>query len=464
MLFALLACSSTTLDSGDTADTGVPTSSAYAFQSALTGEDSVSYSGQVFRQVLIDDMKTWLGSLTGRIDNGEVYPVEGEVQADLEFYLGFDSSTSGQLSIGISTDPSTAQAVYDDISSDKDLWGKLAGNDPTGQHQDWSSDFVGWDADGVTSPESLVRHWVAQVDALAAARVAGEVPQDPDGNPLSVVYLSAEGQNYRQLLEKFLRGAVAFSQGADDYLDDDIEGKGLNADHTALEEGKAYTSLEHQWDEGFGYFGASRSYGDWSDEEIKAVYLDSDGDGAIDLTSEYCFGHSVNAAKRDLGAVVPTDYTAQAFGAFHAGRALLAETAGSELSAEQMSQLQGHRDEAVAAWEASISSSVVHYINEVIVDTEAIGGEDYSFEDHAKHWSEAKGFALSLQFNPRSPLSDEDFLALHQALGTAPVLADQDLEARQAYIDGLLEARALLAEAYGFDADNLGDEHGLGGW
>jgi hypothetical protein len=463
MFLVLLACTAPGPDSAvdsapDTAST--VDSSDYAFASALTGEDSVSYGGQIFRHLLIDDMKQWLGGLTGRIDGGEVYPVEGDVSADLGFYLDFDSSTSGQLDIGLSTDPETLQQVYDDVGSDKNLWGKLAGNDEVGQHADWSTDFVGWPSDEVTTPESLVNLWVTAIDEQAAARVRGEVPQDPSGQPIPAVFLSPEGQNYRQLLEKFLRGAIALSQGADDYLDDDVEGKGLLSDHTVAVEGKAYTELEHSWDEGFGYFGASRTYGAWTDGEISVGYQDVDGDGSIDLLSEYCWGHSVNAGKRDSDA--DTDFSGQAFEGFREGRALLAETAGRELTEDELDSLRGHRDQARLAWEAAVASSVVHYINELIVDTEAVGSEDYSFEDHAKHWSEAKGFALSLQFNPASPVSDVDFLALHELLRTAPELGEAS--AREAYVQDLLEARDILGSAYGFSADNLGDEHGQGGW
>ena len=76
-------------------------------------------------------------------------------------------------------------------------------------------------------------------------------------------------------------------------------------------------------------------------------------------------------------------------------------------------------------------------------------GDEYNFEAHAKHWSEMKGFALSFQFNPRSPVSDEVFAQVHALFGTAPALpgaANFD-----EYRTGLLEARALLGAAYDFD-------------
>jgi hypothetical protein len=124
--------------------------------------------------------------------------------------------------------------------------------------------------------------------------------------------------------------------------------------------------------------------------------------------------------------------------------------------------LKGHRDLALSAWEAAIAASVIHYVNAVLQDMSAMGTEDYSFADHAKHWSEGKGFALSLQFNRLSPLSDADFATLHDLLGTAPVLVGG--AAAEAYAQDLRDARALLAEAYGFAPENLGGDDGTGGW
>ena len=440
-------------------DTNMPnTIESYEFTSAITGEPSVSRSGQVFRQLLIDDMKGYLGDLTARIDSGEYFPAAGDVTADLNFYFEFDGDTSGSLEHGLAVDMDTLQATYGDLSSGKDLVSKLAGNDATGQHQDWSMGIVGWDSNGAVSPETLVRNWFAQIDEMAVDRANGIETIGPDGAPLSAVYLTPDGTDLRQLIEKFLRGAVAYSQGTDDYLDDDIDGKGLNAEHTVVDEGKNYTALEHAWDEAFGYFGAATDYAQWTDTEIKEeTAMDVDGDGYIDLINETNWGHSINAAKRDLGSSdsAPADFTQQAWDGFTMGRALLAETAGAALTGEEMEQLQAYRDEAVAAWEMSISSTVVHYINDVIRDLEA----GASVDDVAKHFSELKGFSLSLQFNPRSMVSDADFAEFQGLIGQSPY----EYETEE-YVSNLLSARDIIVSSYGFAAENEGDESGDGGW
>jgi hypothetical protein len=465
MFFLLLACTDTEL-LNDTSDTATRTNGElYAFTSALSGEDSVHYSGPIFRQVLIDEMKLYLGGLTDDLNDGSFFPDPGEIARDLDFYLSFDSSASGGVPLNLSTDPAALQQTYDEISGDKNLLEKLAGNDTKGQHQDWSQAFVGWDADGVTSPQSLVAVWVEQIDAQASDWALGNLATDPFGFPVPAVNVTPSGQDLRQLLHKFLRGAIAYSQAADDYLDDDTEGKGLLQAHDTLEEGKSYTALEHAWDEGFGYFGAARDYPLWSDDELADTpYADSNSDGQIDLLTEYSWGYSINAAKRDAGARAVTDFTSQAWSGFRDGRALLAATAGAGLTDSQFVELQSHRDQALEAWELALSATIVHYINDTLQDLQAISSDDFVFADYAKHWSELKGFALSLQFNRFSPLSQTEFAELHQALGTQPVSPVASESTREEYANGLRAARATLGAVYGFDAANLGGDHGEDGW
>jgi hypothetical protein len=432
-----------------------PMHAQYEFESRFVeGESSVSSSGQIARHALISAMKTHIGGLTARVDDGSLVAAEGTVASELNLFFDCPEDACEGESTGITTMPGASQSTIGDISGGKNLVGKIAGNDATGQHKDWTQAFVGW-GDGVT-PEGLVRTWIGMLDAAAVARSNNLIPNDPSGMAIDKIYVTPEGHDLAQLLQKFLLGAVAFSQGADDYLDDDIEGKGLLASNDSAVEGKSYSNLEHNWDEGFGYFGAARNYMNYTDDEIAGKggredyqgYHDTNGDEAIDLTTEYNFGHAVNAAKRDRGHSI--NLTMEAFRGFHMGRTIINNASGA-LSEEQMSELKVHRDAALSAWEKAIAATVVHYINDVVGDMEA---EDYSFYDHAKHWSEMKGFALSFQFNRRSPLSSEDFGRVHAAMGTAPELNPDNFET---YTMGLLMARGLIAAAYQFSEQDVTD-------
>jgi hypothetical protein len=429
-----------------------PENTNYAFNSRFEDKSSVSYSGQTARHALISAIKSYMGGLENSIASNGIFDA-GTLVNTFNIFFDCADDVCGGENITVSGPVDLAQMTISDISSGKNLVGKIAGNDATGQHKDWSTEFVGWTSDEPISPENLVRSWFVAVEENAIAISNGTFQQDPNGVDISRPEVSASGRDYTQLVQKFLLGAVAFSQGADDYLDDDVEGKGINSDNSMpAGDGKAYTSLEHNWDEGFGYFGAARNYLDYTDDEISKKggrdefqgANDLDGNGAIDVVSEFNWGHAVNAAKRDRGG--STDLTNDAYVAFYSGRMLITLTEGN-LTEDQLAELKGYRDTAVLSWEKAISATVVHYINDVIADMDS--ADEYDFYNHAKHWSEMKGFALSFQFNPRSPLSAEQFARIHVLFGDAPALpgaANFD-----EYRAGLLEARSIIGGAYSFD-------------
>lgn len=452
-------------DSSQPAPSSLEVPETYSFESRFeAGESSVSYSGQTHRQVLVKEMAAFISGLTDEIDSGSFAPAPGDVVASLNYYFEFDSDTSGDDPLTISATPALLQETFNDISTGKDLVSKIAGRDAKGQHKDWSTDFNGWSGDGGSSPENLVRSFFARLDVLAVNRANGIIPAAPSGAPISKVYVTAEGQDLKQLIEKFLLMSVNYSQGTDDYLDSDLEGHGINNDNIGpAKEGAKYTSLEHVWDEGFGYFGATRDYANYTDDEAagkggrpdyETGRHDTNGDGAIDLKSEYNFHAAVNAPKRDRGSsdADPTDFSQAAIDGFLLGRAII-DAAEGALSEEQMASLVAARDQAVSAWEDAIASTAVHYVNDVIADMSSFNTPEYSFSDHAKHWSELKGFSLGLQFNPRSRLSDAQFEKVQQLLRDAPVLQG-DLEVAS-YREDLLEARGIIGAVYGFAESNL---------
>ncbi len=438
-------------------DMATPSSVAYEFDSRFEpGTSSVSYSGQAFRHLLIEDMKAFIGDLSGLVDGASGnFDEPAEVESALRFFYEFDESGVSE-DIRFETTPALSVTTYGDLASARDLAGKLAGQDGR-DHEDWNDGaFAGWNDDtfgGTESPAALVDAMFAALGQQAFMRSEGSQPTGPDGEELPV-YVTGDGLDLQQMIQKFLLMAVAFAQGVDDYLDEGIEGPNTQ------DETDPFSVLEHAWDEGFGYFGAARDYDQYTDDEIAGAggrddwqgYHDTNGDGAIDPSAEINFGQSTNAAKRDRGATSGLDLTGEAFEAFVNGRRILNE-AGDELTAAERTELEGYRDQAVSAWERAIAATVIHYINDVMGDMDAKeAGEGYLYTDHAKHFSELKGFALGLQFNPRSPLSTPDFVAFHDAVGDRPALDVADFTDYRA---SLLEARGILATAYGFEAADV---------
>lgn len=447
----------------------------YVFKNA-EDESTVAYTGQNRRHVLIADMTTTIAGFTSAD--------AGNVTSELNAFI--DDTKSGPVLFSIDSPLPLAptndagEVTYDAINNgSKSLRGKIAGgyenenNILSGEKDKLISEFFGWEEglDEQALPIDLVEHYIAQIERLVANTEAVQVPltNNTVAN-VEALYVDEFGRDYKQLTQKFLLMAVTFSQGVNDYLQSDF------ANELAASE-KPYTTAEHHWDEGFGYFGAARNFNAYTDDEIASgEAIDMNGDGAIDIRSEYNFGQSTNCAKRDRGTASnaePTDYTQQAFDAFATGRQILRDAAeAGELTAEAAEALDIHVKTAALTWEKCIAATVVHYINDVRDDLAAVDVESNTYPDVAtytnlaKHWSEMKGFALGLQFSPESPFRENEaalveLQSILALMGDAPVLADGTMMGQpyeggvEAYREVLLEVRGMLEQAYGFHPDNV---------
>jgi hypothetical protein len=448
----LAACGS------DSDDATIP-APAYSFTSVVdnTGTSAVSYSGQATRHQLINELKALIGSdelqqvaskqdaldmlnqvyLVGTNGTDTIYSL-----AEQDLYTEAQAASAVTLSLN-SEGTNLKQSDYADLSGGKNLQGKMAGQD-----NDLTQSFIGWsitltgDQTDNDKPDLLIQAWF---DAIADLAI--------DGNG-STKFVDANGVDYQQLVQKFLLGAVTYSQAAEDYLS---SAKLLSNDNLVAKDGtKPYTALGHGWDEGFGYFGAGRDYINRTDADNKNTPdFDQNQDGLIDLYAEYNFGHSVNAAKRDAGATVAVDYTKNAFDAFKAGRQIIQDNYGTEQVSGQgyHAELVEQAGIALNNWENAIAATVIHYINDVITETQTIGTQtEMTLADRAKHWAEMKGFALSLQFSPVSQINTADLTTVLSAMGEAPVASINDVDA---FVTALEAARDIMQVAYGFDAQNV---------
>lgn len=451
-----------TIDVNDLLDT-------YKFASKFNdGESSVSYTGQIARHAMIAELNHYIGNvLKDELDDGTLTSRD-EVLAKLDYYFRTTEEQYDGFALNF-LDNAEQGFVANISSSHKNLVGKIAGNDVAGQDKDWSTEFAGWAAKGAMVPEDLVDVFFGQLADNAQAHIDGVVRTAVTGEDITEIYLNTDGTDLKQLIQKYLLMAVPYSQSAGDYLGTDYDGKGLTTDNISADGGtKPYSKLEHQFDEGFGYFGAAVNYLAYNDNEISGKvssdedgradwngYHDTDGNGTIDLTSEYNWGQSVNAAKRDRGTASntnPTDLTKTTMEAFLAGRKIINDNAGMALSEDQMTELLAQRDIAIDGWERAIAATVVHYINDTNADLQQLGTDDFNYADLAKHFSEMKGFALGLQFSPFSKITDEQFEQIHTLMGNAPVLNQADVAA---YMEDLLEARDIIETALSFDSENV---------
>ena len=106
------------------------------------------------------------------------------------------------------------------------------------------ADFDGWIAAQV---DEVFPNW----GIAAAAGIAGQIA---DGS--STRYVSAKGLEYNQLFNKGLIGGLTADQIINNYLSPSVLDQAdnrANNEENVVAEGKVYTTMEHKWDEAYGY-------------------------------------------------------------------------------------------------------------------------------------------------------------------------------------------------------------------
>lgn len=391
--------------------------STYAFTSRFSeGVSSVSHTGQTARQLLIQDIKLLIEKNTAS---------GNKVKTDVLALFNTTGTPTGNSlttagSFGIN------EVTYSNIASGKNLIDKTS-----------DASVISYNK----SAETLIGEWLDAIDTRIDAGKTG-----------SDAYTSDDYLDYNQLINKTLSGAVIYSQGANNYL-----GKVLTEDNIEPKStGSTYTTMEHVWDEAFGYFGAARDYSSYTDIELKNGDLkDSDKDGKINFHGEYNFGISRNAAKRDVGATDAIDFSKEAFDLFLAGRTAISNKRSA-------TEIEPYAKNACIVWEKVIAATLVHYINDVKSDLDVSG-----FGSLAKHFSEAKGFLISLQYGNTKyqQISTGDLNTLHTLLGQNPVTntvstlpkTNKAVSSKTIaqYKTDLDEANTILRRVYNFSDNNV---------
>tara|TARA_Y100001960_G_C14773825_1_gene881737 strand:- start:2895 stop:4220 length:1326 start_codon:yes stop_codon:yes gene_type:complete len=390
----------------------VPTPTSYTFNSRFVdGQSSVSYSGQVVRNLLINDIKSQIGT-----DAGSKNPAT---------LLSMMANDDPNLAILSASGLTTVQTKYHDISTShlNDRLSAVA-----------SYTIPGYEADAGT----LVNGWVNEAVANGKTR--------------------ANGVRLDQMTQKTLWGAISYWQATSKYMS-----KIPTDDNTVAVDGKTYTEMEHHWDESFGYFGAALDYNTgYSDDNDRksSPYFDSNGDGKIDFKTEFNVGWAVTAAKRDLctGCDAGLDFTKTIFDAYLEGRTLIVNQA-------PLSEILAKRDLIMEEWEKVVAAVTIHYINDVLDDMDAIIADgdatvtpgSATTGDYENHWGEMRGYANGLLYNDFKKISDANLNRLLVVMGTAPVYPNgTDFSDMLAYHASLkAEAKGILKVSYNFSDANM---------
>ncbi len=371
--------------------------------------NSVSYSGQAARHVLHDSLK----KLAGKGDGGAN---AAELEALMQSY--FDGSdTDLKIIAPTSTDGyPVKQATVNEISKGKNISGKFY----KGAMPAWPGNKNGVD---------VAREFIT----YAAASTKG--------------YDAENGYDWGQLISKYTLGAMAYNQAVDNYLDEKLEADN-KPNNKPYKDGAYYTGKEHSWDEAFGYFGAAAHSVNLSAAQNYAVAkgkdlaaADANGDGVVDLKTEYVFGPAYYAAGADEGGSKSTNYMETIFTAFYDGRALISSAQGEALTDAQRAELKAYADVIESNWEKVIAEATFKYAGSVYKDINKIqSGEDKEkvLRNYAKHWGELKRFSMALQSGKNN--LGATALDLNWLIGFGPAMPDgkmvSDIDADGNFVRG----------------------------
>jgi hypothetical protein len=346
--------------------------------------NTVSYSGQIARHALHDSLKD--RSTKGSYNEMNAY------------YSGSDKNKKIWAPASKEGFP-IKQTLMNELSSGKNLSGKT-----------YKGTITAW-PNNMSAPE-VIDFWMNK---------AVDNPKD-----VSV------GLNYQQLLSKFVMGAVFYNQAVDNYLDEKMTAE-TKPNDKPYKDGACYTGKEHSWDEAFGYWGAAahslllsaeQNYNVAKKKDLTSA--DYNGDGVVDLKSEYVFAHAYYASSFDKGG--KTTYMEDITRAFLEGRKLITSANGEKLTDMDRSRLMAYVEDISSNWEKVIAESVFKYAGSTyksLVALESISDDDLAkeFGNYMKYWGELKGFSMALQVGKNN--IGETATSINRMIGFGPMLMDE---------------------------------------
>ncbi|MFS4416753.1 DUF4856 domain-containing protein [Maribacter sp. 2307ULW6-5] len=340
-------------------EVGVEAPDTYVFE--RDGENTVSFSGQTTRLAMGGE----LGSALKDTDKSAA-----EILAMFAHEEGADNFSDADLN-------ASGKNIKSKTAASRDFFSANATDQALIR-----ADFETWIQTQVTE---VYPNW----NTAASAGVAGQLP---DGS--STRYVNAQGLEYNQMVIKGLIGALVADQTLNNYLSpavlDEADNR-ANNDGNVVATDKAYTTMEHKWDEAYGYV-----YG------LNANAADPNADlGADEFLNKY------------IGRVEGDDDFAgiaqEIFDAFKLGRAAIVakdyelRDAQADIIRQKISEIIGIR--------------AVYYLQQA---KPSLTQENPAYGTAFHDLSEGYGFIYSLQFT-RKPGTDAPYFTKTEVDG---LLAD----------------------------------------
>lgn len=222
------SCSSD--DDNNNGDDTVIAPATYSF--TRNGNSTVSFSGQTTRIAMSEEL------VSGLKDNTKS---QAELNAMYAHEEGANDFENPDLNASGKNARSKTAASTDFYSSN------------TTDSNAIKADFDGWIEAQVTD---VFPNW----NNNATPGNAGQIQEGGGG---SIRYVNEKGLEYNQAFAKSLIGGLMTDQLLNNYLSPAVLDAGdnrTNNDNNVLEDGKDYTTMEHKWDEAYGYlYGAEEN-------------------------------------------------------------------------------------------------------------------------------------------------------------------------------------------------------------
>ncbi|WP_258103050.1 DUF4856 domain-containing protein [Marinoscillum sp. MHG1-6] len=184
------------------------------------------------------------------------------------------------------------------------------------------------------------------------------------------INVNAKGWEFTQMVEKGLMGALIYNQIFNSYL---TETKiGADVDNTVIVDGKNYTTMEHHWDEAFGYWGVPVDF--------------PQGSPVLEESEDRFWAEYTESRDADLGVAD------KIMTAYITGRAAIVANDHET----KMAQI----DVIAEGLELVAAATGIHYINSALTDLNA---QDQGNMFH--HLSEGYGFINALKYIPNAQIS-----------------------------------------------------------
>ncbi len=390
----LVACS----EDGNDSKPSIQEPTAYVFE--RDGSSTVSFSGQTTRIAMAEE-------IISEFMNPAI--TESSLQAMFNHQEGIENFNDATLNASNKNVRSKTAASQDFFSSN------------TVDATAIKTEFEGWITDQVS--------WIfPSWNNDAAYGIPGAI-QEAGGGPIR--YVNSQGLELNQAFNKSLIGALMVDQVLNNYLSPSVLDAGenrANNDAGITEDGKSYTTMEHKWDEAYGY-----------------VYGTSANTADPNLT----IGLDDNFLNKYIGRVEgDPDFEGIAdkiFNAFKLGRAAI--VAGS----------YDTRDEQAAIIREAISEIIgiraVYYLQQGKAGLEVANPDMASvFHD----LSEGYGFIYSLQFT-RVPNANGPYFSRVEVLGLLDeLMGDGDYGFWDVTPATLQAISAEIASQFGFTVEEAG--------